>query len=239
MEQVVENARQLYEIRNDITNIIKRIEKKEINLDWLHRPESELINLLDKSNFEDLKKEPALINAVKNLKEFLKDMIGGEIDNIKDAQEEYLKKVIKYKNRLQKINRHAGSKNDRMYRLINDLEYIIFGVFTKKESDEKQPDIPELKESDKQPNILQLKESDKQSKYSRISEESAAQRQQGQGSKIITPKQMIIRLTILLAQLKAGNNSEKLKNEIRQIVYSLYRSKTLSKTIFNNLIDTI
>ena len=50
---------------------------------------------------------------------------------------------------------------------------------------------------------------------------------------------MIIRLPILLAQLKAGNNSQKLKNEIRQIVYSLYRSKNMSKTIYNNLIDTI
>ena len=50
---------------------------------------------------------------------------------------------------------------------------------------------------------------------------------------------MIIRLPILLAQLKAGNNSQKLKNEIRQIVYSLYRSKNMSKTIHNNLIDTI
>ena len=53
------------------------------------------------------------------------------------------------------------------------------------------------------------------------------------------PKQMIVRLPILLAQLKTGNNSEKLKNEIRQIVYSLYRSKNLSKTIYNNLINTI
>ena len=73
------------------------------------------------------------------------------------------------------------------------------------------------------------------------SEESAKQRKnkQGQGLKILTPKQMIIRLPIFLAQIKAGNNSEKLKNEIRQIVYSLYRSKNLSKTIYNNLINTI
>ena len=49
------------------------------------------------------------------------------------------------------------------------------------------------------------------------------EKQQGQGLKLLTPKQMIVRLPILLAQLKAGNNSEKLKNEIRQIVYSLYR----------------
>ena len=59
------------------------------------------------------------------------------------------------------------------------------------------------------------------------SEESAEQRrnQQGQALKILTPKQMIIRLTVLLGQLKAGNDSENLKNEIRQIVFSLYRSK--------------
>ena len=44
---------------------------------------------------------------------------------------------------------------------------------------------------------------------------------------------------ILLAQLKAGNNSNKLKNEIRQIIYSLYRSKNLSKTIYKHLIDNI
>ena len=49
---------------------------------------------------------------------------------------------------------------------------------------------------------------------------------------------MIARLLILLAEKKAGNNSQKLKNEIRQIVYSLYRSKNLSKTIYNHLINT-
>ena len=47
--------------------------------------------------------------------------------------------------------------------------------------------------------------------------------QQGQGLKILTPNQMLNRLPISLAQLKAGNNSEKLKNEIRQLLYSLYR----------------
>ena len=50
---------------------------------------------------------------------------------------------------------------------------------------------------------------------------------------------MISRLPISLAQLKAGNNSEKLKNEIRQLLYSLHRSKNLSKTIYNNLINAI
>ena len=65
------------------------------------------------------------------------------------------------------------------------------------------------------------------------------QNQEGQGLKIVTPDQIISRLPINLAQLKAGNNSEKLKNEIRQLLYSLYQSKKLTKTINNNLISTI
>ena len=63
--------------------------------------------------------------------------------------------------------------------------------------------------------------------------------QQGKGLKILTPNQMLSRLPISLAQLKAGNNSEKLKNEIRQLLYSLYRSKKLTKQIYKSLIDII
>ena len=55
--------------------------------------------------------------------------------------------------------------------------------------------------------------------------------QSGQGLKILTPNQMLSRLLISLGQLKAGNNSEELKNEIRQLLYSLYRSKKTYKTI--------
>ena len=60
-----------------------------------------------------------------------------------------------------------------------------------------------------------------------------------QGLKILTPNQMLSRLPITLAQLKAGNNSEKLKNEIRQLLYSLYRSKKLTKQLYKSLIDII
>ena len=63
--------------------------------------------------------------------------------------------------------------------------------------------------------------------------------QSGQGLKILTPNQMLSRLPITLAQLKAGNNSEKLKNEIRQLLYSLYRSKKLTKQLYKSLIDII
>ena len=55
------------------------------------------------------------------------------------------------------------------------------------------------------------------------------QNQQGKGLKILTPNQMLRRLPMTLAQLKAGNNSNKLKNEIRQLLNSLYRSKNMTK----------
>ena len=86
----------------------------------------------------------------------------------------------------------------------------------------------ERKKSDKQPPELG-------------SQESAEERrnQQGQGLKVLTPDQMLSRLQITLAQLKAGNNSQKIINEIRQLLYSLYRSKKLAKTIYNHLINAI
>ena len=62
--------------------------------------------------------------------------------------------------------------------------------------------------------------------------------QSGQELKILTTSQMLSRLPIFLSQLKAGINSGKLKNEIRQLLYSLYRSQELSKTIYNNLTKT-
>ena len=61
----------------------------------------------------------------------------------------------------------------------------------------------------------------------------------GSGLKILTPQQMLACLPILLAQIKVGNNSRELKNEIRQLLYSLYRSKQISKTVYKKLIATI
>ena len=63
--------------------------------------------------------------------------------------------------------------------------------------------------------------------------------QEGKGLKILTPNQMLKRLPIALAQVKAGNNSESLLNETRQIVYSLYRSKEITKKVYNNIINSI
>ena len=67
--------------------------------------------------------------------------------------------------------------------------------------------------------------------------------QEGKGAnemlKILTLNQMLTRLPIALAQVKAGNNSKSILNEIRQIVYSLYRSKEITKKVYNNIINSI
>ena len=63
--------------------------------------------------------------------------------------------------------------------------------------------------------------------------------QSGQGLKILAPNQMLSRLLISLAQLNTGTNFEKLKNENRQLLYSLYRSKKLTKNIYKSLVHII
>ena len=69
--------------------------------------------------------------------------------------------------------------------------------------------------------------------------QSSKESQEGEGLKILKPNQMLKRLPIALAQVKAGNNSESLLNEIRHIVHSLHRSKEITKKVYNNIINSI
>ena len=64
-------------------------------------------------------------------------------------------------------------------------------------------------------------------------------KQEGLGFKILTPNQMLSTIPITLAKLNTGNNSDKIKNEIRQLLYSLYRSKNLSKNVYKSLVDIV
>ena len=75
--------------------------------------------------------------------------------------------------------------------------------------------------------------------YSSMMSETKYRATKGKGLKILTPKQMVQRLPIALAQVKAGNNSKSLLNEIRQIVYSLYKSRQITKKVYNNIIKSI
>ena len=75
--------------------------------------------------------------------------------------------------------------------------------------------------------------------YSSMVSEAKLKTIKGTGLKILTSKQMLQRLPLAPAQVKAGNNSEGLSNEIRQIVYSLYQSKEITKKVYNNIIKSI
>ena len=114
-----------------------------------------------------------------------------------------------------------GEKNNKLVSVINsglkDLEKEIKEMSKRKREIEKPIEIVEIVKE-----ILNFNK----------------QNQQGQGLKILTPSQILTRLPISLAQLKAGNNSEQLKDEIRQLLYSLYRSKNMTKQVYNNLIST-
>ena len=75
--------------------------------------------------------------------------------------------------------------------------------------------------------------------YVKNMSKSIYESKQGTGLKVLSPKQMLQRLPIALGQIKAGNNSRSLLNEIRQIVYSLHQSKEITKKVYNNIIKSI
>ena len=75
--------------------------------------------------------------------------------------------------------------------------------------------------------------------YSRIVSEATCKTKYGKELKILTPKQMLQRLLTALAQLKVGNTFENALSEIRQVIYSLYRAKEITKKVYNNITNSI
>ena len=89
-------------------------------------------------------------------------------------------------------------------------------------------------------NLYNIKsDTDTSKRGSDTSKKGSDTSKKGEGLKILTNKQMLNRLPILVAQIQAGNNSKSLKNELRQRLYSVHRSKVLTKTVYNNLIKSI
>ena len=75
--------------------------------------------------------------------------------------------------------------------------------------------------------------------YSSIASEAKPRGKYGEELKILSPKQMLQRLSIVPAQVKAGDTSEKLLNEIKQIIYSLHRAKEITQTVYDNITNSI
>ena len=144
----------------------------------------------------------------------LKDISLKKMDRleIKEKYSDFVKDVKKI------LNKQLVTTNEKdMIKMLSLLKETI------KSNDKKTPD-----EQQDTTNMPELE-----------SEESVKQRRnrQGKSLKILMPNQILSTLPISLAQLKAGNNSEKLKDEIRQLLYSLYRSKKLTKEIYKSLIN--
>ena len=114
-------------------------------------------------------------------------------------------------------------KNNKLVSLINS------GLKDLKEEIKKMPEI-EIKNENPELIVEIVEEVLKFNKQNQ---------QKGQGIKILTPNQMLHRLPIALAQLQGGNNSNKLKNEIKQLLYSLFRSKNMTEQIYKSLVGII
>ena len=155
--------------------------------------------------------------TLKNVEKLLEDIISGKINDMYNDIAEDVNKLNKLK---------PTESRKKMLPIFWQLEK----VFLDPKVDDKIDDKVDNEADDEvdSTDMLPLEDG-----------KSAAERQQkGQGLKILTPQQ-ITRLPILLAQLKAGNNSQKLKNETRQFLDLFYRSKNLSKTIYNSSMNTI
>ena len=156
-----------------------------------------------------------------------------EIENRQITYEEALKRIKNIRSDINKII-NMQSLNLNQINVLNTL--FMVNVEVNKEDDFeifKEKSDKEKQESDEQLGTRDMAELE--------SKESAVEKrnQQGQGLKILTPDRMLSRLPITKARLKAGYNSQKLINEIIQLLYSLYRSRKVTKTIYNHLINAI
>ena len=196
-----------------------------INLDWMN----------DKNAYEQTAEEVGADyikgkndNELKLIKNFITKINNGTINNKNKAGDTLRQNLIKI------LERHL---------LGEEYEESIAGrVKTRRQNTQRtfSPSSPPKKDHSVETNkhLKYMEEQEKDSKKF-IDEYDSNEWSSGSDLKILTNKQMLNRLPILLAQMQAGNNSKSLKNEIRQILYSLYRSKVLTKTVYNNLIKSI
>ena len=244
-------------IDNDEFKIPKKYyagQNNNVNLNWMN----------DKIGYEETAEEADSVymkksngNELKLIKDFVTKINNGYINNKNKAGNEFRKLKQKVTN--------DRLRQD----LIKDLERYIFGedlesiepeekyeesiverLKIRKQNTQKTSSGPPKKDYSKEAaDYLEYKE-EQEKGQKRFSDDygshgwssgsgNVVRKAKGAVLKILTDKQMLNRLPILLAQIQAGNNSIKLKNEIRQILYSLYRSKVLTKTVYNNLIKSI
>ena len=245
-QQIIQQAKFNYSplgkaIEKQIKTIKDQGEKKVVPLESLNVPNKKLSSIKDFIPIENL--NPEIINEIKRIEEIEKKVDRNKMV-YKGANKTYdfrnFKTIRTFGN---EIRNNVITLDTANIEQANLLSYVY--DFSKK-TRPRNPAQRQLKAGivDNVTSLVQGREMVinafksgifQVSKESKEDEES----QEGKGLKILTPNQMLKRLPIALAQVKAGNNSESLLNEIRQIVYSLYRSKEITKKVDNNITNSI
>ena len=238
-QQIIQQAKFNYSplgkaIEKQIKTIKDQGEKQVVALEFLKRPDKKLTSIKDFIPTENL--NPEIINEIKRIEEMEKKVDRNKMV-YKGTNKTYdfrnFKTIRAFGN---EIRNNIISLDTANIEQTNLLSYINDFMKTKPPDSEKRKLRADVLNS--MTSFVQGREmilTAFKSEIFQMSKES----QEGKGLKILTPNQMLKRLPIALAQVKAGNNSESLLNEIRQIVYSLYRSKEITKKVYNNIINSI
>ena len=216
------------EMKKEIIDHVKKIKEQgsdvKVDEDQIH----DLINKIFNKTYGKYERKTYIESEINNFLEKYGDKnIAISYDNNKNKfnTEKITKSLKKLRNKLIGV-KEFKEEYDKFIDNIVKFEYF---KSTKKEGSI-SPNPPKMRRYARDlkdiPNLYNIKLDSDTSKS-------------GKGLKILTNKQMLNRLPILLAQIEAGNNSIKLKNEARQILHSLYRSKVLTKTVYNNLIKSV
>ena len=243
-QQIIQQAKFNYSplgkaIEKQIKTIKDQGEKQLVALESLKAPDKKLTSIKEFIPIENL--NPEIINEIKRIEEIEKNVDRNKMV-YKGTNKTYdfrnFKTIRAFGN---EIRNNIISLDTANIEQANLLSYIY--DFTKK-TKPRNPAQRKLRSDvlDSVTSLVQGREAVLtafKSGIFQVSKES----QKGEGAnetlKILTPNQMLKRLPIALAQVKAGNNSESLLNEIRQIVFSLYRSKEITKKVYNNIINSI
>ena len=209
----------------------------------------------DKDGFENTAEEAGANymkgnndNELKLIKNFLTKISNGTI-NKNNAGNEFRKLKQKVTDNILRRDLIKNLERDLFGEDIESIEpeekyeeSIVERVKTRRQNTQRTyaPSSPPKKDySEETANFLKYKEEEKTGQKRFSDDYDSNGWSSKSGLKILTNKQMLNRLPILLAQIQAGDNSKSLKNEIRQILYSLCRSKVLTKTVYNKLIKSI
>ena len=240
-QQIIEQAKFTYSpLGKAFEKQTKTIEdqgKKQVDaLTALKTSNKKLPSIKDFIPIENL--NPEIINEIKRIEEIEK-YVDRDKMVYKSANKTYdfknFKTIHTFGNKIRNNVISMTMTNTEQANLLNHIKDFI------KKKKPRDPILKKLKE-DVLTSVLSLlkgREMVCKAFESGIFQKLEESQQEGEGLKILTPNQMLKRLPIALTQVKAGNNSESLLNEIRQIVYSLYRSKEITKKVYNNIINLI